>query len=123
MTRNPLFRGRTGGSGADVNTMPDKTCPLSIRLTRGEREQLAARAHTLSANVNSVARELIRAGLAGGDHRGLAEQLRQLERRLVAMEQHCESIDRRTAGTEKAADKILAMFADLLKALTEGDTQ
>ena len=101
--------------------MPDKSYPLSIRLTRSEREQLAARAHLLSANVNSVGRELIRAGLAGGDYRGLAEQLRQLERRLVVMEQRSETIDRRSAGIEKSADKILAMFTDLLKALTEGD--
>jgi hypothetical protein len=101
--------------------MPDKTYPLSIRLTRSEREQLAARAHLLSANTNSVARELIRAGLAGGNYRSLAEQLRQLERRMVVMEQRSETIDRRTAGTEKAAEKILAMFADLLKALTEGE--
>jgi hypothetical protein len=111
----------TAGCSVDVNLMPDKTYPLSIRLTRSEREQLGARAHLLSANVNSVARELIRTGIAGGDYRGLAEQLRQLERRLVVMEQRSETIDRRTAHTEKSADKILAMFADLLKALTEGE--
>ncbi len=93
----------------------DKTCPLSIRLTTAEREQLAARAHTLSANINSVARDLIRNGLAGGDGRGLAERLQQIDRRLVALEQQCRD------GVHNT-HKLLAMFDALLKVLTEGRT-
>ncbi|MBU6299044.1 MAG: hypothetical protein KGJ79_10115 [Alphaproteobacteria bacterium] len=97
----------------DLNAKAGKTCPLSIRLTRVEREQLAARAYTLSANINSVARDLIRSGLAGGDARGLAERLQQMDRRLVVLEQQCRD------GTQNT-HKLLAMFDALLKVLTEG---
>ena len=46
-----------------------KTCPLSIRLTYAEREQLRAHAYSVSASVTGIARDLIRSGLAGGDNK------------------------------------------------------
>ena len=105
LDRNGQRRNGGGKSG--------KTHPLSIRLTATEREQLMARAYTLSANVNSVARDLIRSGLAGADGQALAERLQQMDRRLVALEQDCRD------GTQNTR-KLLAMFEELLKVLTEG---
>jgi hypothetical protein len=55
--------------------MIDKTKPISIRLAKGEIDQLQARAYSLSGNVTGVARDLIRTGLAGGDNKALADRL------------------------------------------------
>lgn len=99
--------------------MTQRTHPISLRLTKSEREQLEARAHQLSANVNATARELIRDGLAGADPRGLADRLMRLDRRMAALEQNSQTIAGKTVATERAARDLLAMFDDLLKALSE----
>jgi len=56
-----------------VNERAHRRSPISIRLARSEIEQIHARAHSLSANITGVARDLIRTGLAGGDNKALAE--------------------------------------------------
>jgi hypothetical protein len=61
--------------------MTDKSKPVCIRLTVVEIDQLQARAYALSATVTGVARDLIRAGLAGGDNKALADRLMLIERR------------------------------------------
>ena len=99
--------------------MTERAHPISLRLTSREREQLEARAHRLSANVNATARELIRDGLAGADPKGLAERLMRLDRRMAALEQNSQTIAGKAVATEQAARDLLAMFDDLLKALSE----
>lgn len=95
-----------------------ETKSISVRLLPDEIEQLQARAHALSANVAAVARDLIRAGLAGGDNKGLAEQLMLIERRIVSLEQQGRDMNARTEAIDRAARDLLAMFDALLKALT-----
>jgi hypothetical protein len=101
-----------------AKTKGDKTCPLSIRLTYAEREQLQARAYSLSASVTGIARDLIRTGLAGGDNKALAERLMLIERRIVALEQQVRETHERAQSIDQAARDLLAMFDALLKALT-----
>jgi hypothetical protein len=98
--------------------MTDKTKPVSIRLARGEIDQLQARAYSLSGNVTGVARELIRAGLAGGDNKALADRLMLIERRLVALEQQGRETHTLIQSIDQAARDLLAMFEALLKALS-----
>jgi hypothetical protein len=102
--------------------MIDKTKPVSIRLARSEINQLQARAYTLSASVTGVARELIRAGLAGGDNKALADRLMLIERRIVALEQQGQETHARVQSIDRAARDLLAMFEALLKALTGEST-
>jgi hypothetical protein len=102
--------------------MTDKTKPISIRLERGEIEQLRARAYTLSASITGVARDLIRSGLAGGDNKALADRLMLIERRIVALEQQSQETHARTQSIDQAARDLLAMFEALLKALTGEST-
>jgi hypothetical protein len=99
-----------------------ETKSISIRLAPAEIEQLEARAFTLSANVAAVARDLIRTGLAGGDNKGLAEQLMLIERRIVGLEQQGRDINAKADAIDQAARKLLAMFDALLKALTVEST-
>jgi hypothetical protein len=98
--------------------MIDKTKPVSIRLAESEIKQLQARAYTLSASVTGVARELIRAGLAGGDNKTLADRLMLIERRIVALEQQGQETHAQVQSIDQAARDLLAMFEALLKALT-----
>jgi phosphate uptake regulator len=98
--------------------MIDKTKPISIRLAKGEIDQLQARAYSLSASVTGIARELIRAGLAGGDNKALADRLMLIERRIVALEQQGQETHALTQSIDRAARDLLAMFEALLKALT-----
>jgi hypothetical protein len=98
--------------------MNEKTKPVSIRLAKREIEQLQARAYSLSASVTGVARELIRRGLAGGDDKALAERLMRIERRLAALEQQGQETRALVQSIDKAARDLLAMFEELLKALT-----
>jgi hypothetical protein len=91
---------------------------VSIRLAPAEMEQLKARAYTVSGSVAGVTRELLRAGLAGGDNKALAERLAQIERRMAALEQQGRDTNTRTQATERAARDLLAMFEKLLKMLT-----
>lgn len=102
--------------------MIDKTKPISIRLAKGEINQLQARAHTLSASVTGVARELIRTGLAGGDNKALADRLMLIERRIVALEQQGQDTHALMKSVDRAARDLLAMFEALLKALTGEST-
>ena len=80
--------------------MAEKTKPVSIRLGPAEIEQLQARAYTLSASVTGIARDLIRAGLAGGDNKALADRLMLIERRIVALEQQGRETVKRLDGGE-----------------------
>lgn len=102
--------------------MTDKTKPVSIRLTRGEIDQLQARAYALSATVTGVARDLIRTGLAGGDNKALADRLMLIERRIVALEQQGQETQARVRLIDQSARDLLAMFEALLKALTGEST-
>jgi hypothetical protein len=102
--------------------MIDQTRPISIRLAKGEIDQLQARAHTLSANVTGVARDLIRTGLAGGDNKALADRLMLIERRIVALEQQGQETHALIQSIDQAARDLLAMFEALLKALTGENT-
>ena len=95
-----------------------ETKSVSIRLAPGEIEQLQARAYSLSANVAAVARDLIRAGLAGGDNKALAEQLMLIERKLVGLEQQSRDTNAKTEAIDESARKLVAMFEALLQALT-----
>ena len=98
--------------------MADKTKPVSLRLTLAEIEQLQARAYALMASPTGVARDLIRAGLAGGDNKALADRLTLIERRLAAMEQQSRETHAKAYASDQAARDLLAMFDALLKALT-----
>jgi hypothetical protein len=106
------------GKSVEAIVMTDKTKPVSMRLAKSEIEQLHSRAHTLSATIGGVARDLIRTGLAGGDNRALADRLMRIERRLVALEQQGEETNARLESIDKAARDLLAMFEALLKALS-----
>lgn len=98
--------------------MTDRTKPVSIRLTHAEIEQLQARAHTLSASVTGIARDLVRTGIAGGDNKALAERLMRIERQIAVLEQQSRDTQAAAQATDQAARDLLAMFDALLKALT-----
>ena len=102
--------------------MIDKTKPISIRLAKGEIDQLQARAYSLSASVTGIARELIRTGLAGSDNKALADRLMLIERRIVALEQQGQETHALVQSIDQAARDLLAMFEALLKALTGDST-
>jgi hypothetical protein len=102
--------------------MIDKTKPISIRLAKGEIDQLQARAYSLSGNVTGVARDLIRTGLAGGDNKALADRLMLIERRIIALEQQGQETHALIQSVDQAARDLLAMFEALLKALTGEST-
>lgn len=95
-----------------------ETKSISIRLAPAEIEQLQARAYSLSANVAAVARDLIRAGLVGGDNKALAEQLMLIERKIVSLEQQGRDTNAKTEAIDASARKLVAMFEALLQALT-----
>ncbi len=98
--------------------MSEKTKPVSIRLTEAEIEQLQARAHTLSANITAVARDLIRTGLADGDNKALSDRLMQIERRMAALEQQSRDTNAKAQSADKTARDLLKMFDVLLKHLS-----
>jgi hypothetical protein len=102
--------------------MTDKTKPVCVRLTMAEIDQLRARAYALSATVTGVARDLIRAGLAGGDNKALADRLMVIERRLVALERQGGEAQAKTQAIDQATCDLLSMFDSLLKALTGEST-
>ena len=102
--------------------MIDKTKPISIRLKKGEIDQLQARAYSLSASVTGVARDLIRTGLAGGDNKALADRLMLIERRIVTIEQQGQETHSRIQSIDQAVRDLLTMFEALLKALTGENT-
>jgi len=100
----------------------EKTKPVSIRLGSADIEQLQARAYTLSASITGIARDLIRTGLIGGDNKALADRLMLIERRIVALEQLMHDTHARVLSINEALSDLLAMFDDLLKALTTEST-
>jgi len=102
--------------------MTDGTRPVTVELTLAELEQLEARAYGLSASIPGIARDLVRTGLAGGDNRTLADRLMLIERRVVALEQLARDTHAKTQSINQAVSDLLAMFDDLLKALTVEDT-
>jgi len=102
--------------------MIDKTKPISIRLAKGEIDQLQTRAYSLSGNVTGVARDLIRTGLAGGDNKALGDRLMLIERRIVALEQQGQETHARVQSIDQSVRDLLAMFEALLKALTGEST-
>jgi hypothetical protein len=91
---------------------------VSVRLTPAEMEQLKARAYTVSGTVAGVTRELVRAGLAGGDSKAQAARLAQIERRMAALEQQSRDTNTGTRAIERAARDLLALFDRLLATLT-----
>ena len=91
---------------------------VSVRLTPAEMEQLRARAYTVSGTVAGITRELVRAGLAGGDSKAQAERLAQIERRMAALEQQSRDTNTRTQVIERAARDLQALFDRLLATLT-----
>ena len=102
--------------------MSEGTRTVTVALTTAELEQLEARAYTLSASIPGVARDLIRTGLAGGDNKTLADRLMLIERRIVALEQLMHDTHARVLSSNEALSDLLAMFDDLLKALTVDGT-
>jgi hypothetical protein len=102
--------------------MTDRTKPVCIRLTIAEMDQLQARAYALSATVTGVTRDLIRAGLASGDNKALADRLMLIERRLVALEQQGREAHAKAQAIDQATCDLLSMFDSLLKALTGEST-
>ena len=101
--------------------MPEATQPISLRLARGDIEQLKARAHTVSGTLTGVARALILTGLAGGDNKALAERLMQIERRLAALEGLARDVSETARHIDTVTGELRAKFDALLKALSSGE--
>ena len=76
----------------------------------------------MSGSVAGVTRELVRAGLAGGDAKAMAERLLQIERRVAALEQQVRDTNTGIQGVDHSAQNLLAMFDRLLKTLS-GESQ
>lgn len=66
--------------------------------------------------------DLIRAGLAGGDNKALADRLMLIERRLVALEQQGRKAHAKARAIDQATCDLLPMFDSLLKGLTGEST-
>ena len=98
--------------------MGEATRPISLRLAPCHIEQLKARAFTVSGTLTGVARELILAGLAGGDNKALAERLMQIERRLVALESLARGVNEKAQHIEAMAQELRTKFDALLSALS-----
>jgi hypothetical protein len=98
--------------------MASRVALVSVRLTPAEMEQLRARAYTVSGTVAGITRELVRAGLVGGDSKAQAERLAQIERRMAALEQQSRDTNTGTRAIERAARDLLALFDRLLATLT-----
>lgn len=95
-----------------------KTRPISLRLTAPEIETLAARAIELGGTATGVARQLIRAGLAGGDAAAQGARLMQIERRLTAVDQQCQALVRASETDAQALRRLAAMFDALIATLS-----
>jgi hypothetical protein len=98
--------------------MPEATRPVSVRLGIREVERLQSRAHVVSGTVAGIARELIVAGLAGGDNKALADRLLLIERKLVAIEGLTRTTAECAERTEAVARELRTKFEALLDALT-----
>ena len=95
--------------------------PVSLRLAMGDIERLQARAHTLSASITGVARDLILTGLAGGDNKSQADRLMAIERRLAALEGLTGTVLAQSERIESGTRDLRAKFDALLTALSSGD--
>jgi len=93
------------------------TRPLSIRLKASELGALKLRARDLAGAPSAVARDLIRAGLAGGDAQTQATRLLMIERRLAAIDQQTQAIRADAEYHATALDRLASMFEALLAAL------
>jgi hypothetical protein len=98
-----------------------KTRPVSLRLAEREIETLAARATEIGGTPTGIARQLIRAGLAGGDMTNQGERLMLIERRLVVIEQQNQSIVQAAVTQAETLQRLLKMFDALIAALSCGD--
>src|SRR5262245_53401687 len=101
--------------------MPEVGQPISLRLAPRHIEALKARAHTVSGTLTGVARELILAGLAGGDNKAVAERLLQIERRLAALEGSGRDVSETARQIESVTGELRAKFDALLNALSSGE--
>ena len=95
--------------------------PVSLRLAIDDIERLQARAHTLSASITGVARDLILTGLAGGDTKSQADRLMAIERRLAALEGLTGTVLVQSERIESGTRDLRAKFDALLTALSSGD--
>lgn len=95
----------------------DPTRPLSIRLKASELDALKLRARDFAGAPSAVARDLIRAGLAGGDAQTQAARLLMIERRLAAIDQQTQAIRADAERQAAALDRLSSMFEALLAAL------
>lgn len=98
--------------------MAEATQPVSLRLTQRDLNQLRVRAHAVSGTLTGVARNLIRAGLAGGDSNALADRVMQIERRLVGLESLLREVSDRAEHIDRAAHDLRAKFDALLQVLS-----
>jgi hypothetical protein len=97
------------------------TRPISLRLAPCHIDQLKARAFTVSGTLTGVARELILTGLAGGDHRALAERLIHIERRLAALEGLAREVSETAQHVYAETRELLSKFDALLSALSSSE--
>jgi hypothetical protein len=95
--------------------------PVSLRLAVADIERLQARAHTMSASITGVARDLILTGLAGGDNKSQADRLMAIERRLAALEGLAGTVLAQSERIETTTRDLRTKFDALLTALTSGD--
>jgi hypothetical protein len=98
-----------------------KSRPVSLRLTEREIEALEARAVDVGGTPTGVARQLIRAGLAGGDAAAHGERLMQIERRLAAVDQQCQAILQLVEVEAQGLRRLSAMFDALIATLSGSD--
>lgn len=98
--------------------MAEPTRPVSLRMAPHTIEQLKARAHAVSGTLTGVARELILAGLAGGDSKAVAGRLMQIERRLAALEGLAREVGDKAERVEAIARDLGVKFDALLAALS-----
>jgi hypothetical protein len=101
--------------------MPEVGRPISLRLAPRHVEALKARAQTVSGTLTGVARELILAGLAGGDNKAVTERLLQIERRLAALEGLAREVSETARQIDAATSELRAKFDALLDALSSGE--
>lgn len=101
--------------------MAEITQPISLRLARRDIEQLKARAQMVPGTLTGVARELILAGLAGGDKKAVTERLLQIERRLAALEGLAREANETARRIEAITGELRAKFDALLNALSSGE--
>lgn len=111
----------TPGQRPTAPAMTEVTRPVSVRLATREVERLQSRAHVVSGTVAGIARELIVAGLAGGDNKALADRLMLIERRLVVLEGLARTTAERAERVEALARELRTKFDALLNALTSGE--